>query len=118
MLVVIRGAGDLASGIALRLLRSGLQVVMTDLPKPLAIRRSVAFCEAIRLGQVTVEGVTARFAPDTEAARQLLKEGILPVLADPERPASPLCGLTRWWMPSLPSGIWAPGLPMPRWSSA
>lgn len=84
MLVVIRGAGDLASGIALRLLRSGLQVVMTDLPKPLAIRRSVAFCEAIRLGQVTVEGVTARFAPDTEAARQLLKEGILPVLADPE----------------------------------
>lgn len=84
MLVIIRGAGDLASGIALRLLRSGMQVVMTDLPKPLAIRRTVAFCEAIRLGEITIEGVTARFAPDPDSARQLLKQGYLPVLADPE----------------------------------
>ena len=50
MLVIIRGAGDLASGIALRLWHSGIQVVMTDLAAPLAIRRSVAFCEAIRSG--------------------------------------------------------------------
>ena len=55
MLVVIRGAGDLASGIALRLLRSGIRVVMTDLERPLAIRRSVAFCEANRLGEITIE---------------------------------------------------------------
>ena len=48
MLVIIRGAGDLASGIALRLWHSGIQVVMTDLAAPLAIRRSVAFCEAAR----------------------------------------------------------------------
>ena len=62
MLVVIRGAGDLASGIALRLIRSGISVVMTDLAAPLAIRRSVAFCEAIRTGAATVEDVTARHA--------------------------------------------------------
>ena len=38
MIVVIRGAGDLATGIALRLYRSGYQLVMTDLPEPTAIR--------------------------------------------------------------------------------
>ena len=83
MLVIIRGAGDLASGIALRLWHSGIQVVMTDLAAPLAIRRSVAFCEAIRSGEVTVEDLTARFAPTAEDARALLAQGFLPVLADP-----------------------------------
>ena len=40
MLVLIRGAGDIATGIALRLYRTGIQVVMTDLPRPTAIRRT------------------------------------------------------------------------------
>ena len=62
MLTLIRGAGDLASGIALRLYRSGMQVVMTDLPKPLAIRRTVAFSEAIVHGKTEVEGVRAERA--------------------------------------------------------
>ena len=84
MVVGIRGAGDLATGIALRLWRSGFSVFMTDLPKPLAIRRSVAFCEAIRYGSMTVEDVTARAAADAAEAKQLLSEGFLPVLADPE----------------------------------
>lgn len=84
MLVVIRGAGDLASGIALRLLRSGIKVVMTDLAKPLAIRRSVAFCEANRLGEITVEDVTAKHAENCAEALSLIEEGFLPVLADPD----------------------------------
>lgn len=84
MLVVIRGAGDLASGIALRLIHSGIQVVMTDLALPLAIRRTVAFCEALRFGEVTVEDVTAVRAADAAEAGRLLAEGKLPVLADPE----------------------------------
>ena len=46
MRVLIRGAGDLASGIALRLHRAGLDVVMTDLEKPTAIRRTVCFSQA------------------------------------------------------------------------
>ena len=41
MLVLIRGAGDIATGIALRLYRAGMQVVMTDLPRPTAIRRKI-----------------------------------------------------------------------------
>ena len=54
MLVLIRGAGDLATGIALRLYRAGMQVVMTDLPRPTAIRRTVAFSQAIVLGETCV----------------------------------------------------------------
>ena len=47
MLVVIRGAGDIATGIALRLWRAGMQVVMTDIPAPTAIRRTVCFSQAV-----------------------------------------------------------------------
>ena len=83
-LVLIRGAGDLASGIALRLWRSGFGVVMTDLPQPTTIRRTVAFSQAVVAGEARVEGVTARWASNPEEALALLSQGILPVLADPE----------------------------------
>ena len=84
MLTLIRGAGDLASGIALRLWRSGIAVVMTDLAHPTTIRRTVAFSEAIVHGSTVVEDVPARYAPSPAAARALLREGILPVLTDPD----------------------------------
>ncbi len=83
MKVLIRGAGDLATGTALRLYRAGLQVIMTDLPKPTAIRRTVSFSEAIRLGSVQVEGVTARLTT-AEEAETVLSRGEIPVLADPQ----------------------------------
>lgn len=83
MLTVIRGAGDIASGIALRLWRAGIQVVMTDLPAPTAIRRTVCFSQAIVHETAAVEDVSARRAETPEQARALLAEGILPVLADP-----------------------------------
>ena len=83
MLILIRGAGDLATGIALRLYRAGMQVVMTDLPKPTAIRRTVAFSQAIVLGETTVEGVTACLA-DPSSVHTILAEGKIPVLADPD----------------------------------
>ena len=84
MLVLIRGAGDLATGIALRLYRSHIRVVMTDLPQPSAIRRTVCFSQAIVYGKFQVEGVDAvcaRTQTDTEAA---LAAGKIPVLPDPE----------------------------------
>lgn len=84
MLILIRGAGDLASGIALRLHHAKLQVVMTDLPRPTAIRRTVCFSQAILFGTMTVEDVTAEFAETPARALVLLKEGKIPVLADPE----------------------------------
>lgn len=84
MLVVVKGAGDLASGIALRLYHSGFSVVMTDLPNPLAIRRTVSFCEAIRDGQMVVEDVTAKRATTRTEVLEILNEGAIPVLPDPE----------------------------------
>ena len=83
MLALIRGAGDLATGIALRLWRSGIRVVLTDLERPTAIRRTVAFSEAIVHGETTVEDVIARPAANADEARALLAQGIVPVLADP-----------------------------------
>lgn len=84
MLVLIRGAGDLATGIALRLWRSGMEVVMTDLPKPTAIRRTVCFSSAITEGSYTVEDVTAKLAHSPEDVPAILAVGQIPVLADPD----------------------------------
>lgn len=83
MLVLIRGAGDIATGIALRLYRGGLRVVMTDLPQPTAIRRTVCFSQAIVLGETTVEGVRAVRADTASQALERLAEGAVPVLPDP-----------------------------------
>ena len=82
MLVLIKGAGDLASGVACRLYRSGFSVVMTDLPQPTAIRRTVSFSEAIPKGSMQVEGISACRAKDVSEARQILEAGQIPVLAD------------------------------------
>ncbi|MGM9564037.1 MAG: selenium-dependent molybdenum cofactor biosynthesis protein YqeB [Faecousia sp.] len=84
MRVLIRGAGDLASGIALRLFHAKMEVIMTDLPRPTAIRRTVCFSQAILFGTMTVEDVTAVYAETPEAALSILKEKKIPVLADPE----------------------------------
>lgn len=83
MLVVIRGGGDIATGIALRLYRSGMEVVLCEREQPTAIRRTVAFSEAVRLGETEVEGVAARRA-ELEEIPELLELGIVPVLVDPE----------------------------------
>ena len=84
MLALIRGAGDIASGAAMRLWRCGIDVVMTDLARPTAIRRTVAFSNAIVHGETTVEGLRAVRAENAAEAKKLLREGSLPVLADPE----------------------------------
>ena len=84
MLVVIRGAGDLASGIALRLYRAGARIVMLDVEVPTAVRRSVAFSEAIRLGEAQVEGIKAVRAKDITDALRIVGEKNIAVLVDPE----------------------------------
>ena len=84
MLVVIRGAGDIASGIALRLFRAGMRVIMCDLPVPTSIRRTVCFSEAIRLGETRVEGVRGVLCATPETARAAVEAGDVAVLADPE----------------------------------
>lgn len=83
MFVLIRGAGDLATGIALRLHRAGLQVAMTDIEKPTAIRRTVCFSQAIVHGETVVEDVKA-VRSECVQVPELLRAGVIPVLADPE----------------------------------
>lgn len=82
LLVLIKGAGDLATGIGWRLRRSGFPVVMTELPRPLVVRRTVAFAEAVFTGAAIVEGITARRA-QVEDVPELLAAGEIPILIDP-----------------------------------
>ena len=84
MLVVIRGAGDLASGIALRLFRSGFQVAMTETEQPTTIRRTVAFSSAVTCGEAVVEDVAGRRAESVSDVKTLLESGVIPVLIDPD----------------------------------
>ena len=81
-LVLLRGGGDLASGVALRLHRAGIKVVITELENPLAVRRAVSFAEAVYEGQHVVEGVTARLV-NPEQMRLALETDEIPVLIDP-----------------------------------
>ena len=90
MRVIIRGAGDIATGVALRLYRSGFQVAMTDLEYPTAIRRTVCFSQAILFGKMTVEGVTARKANTAEEAEALLRSKTIAVIPDPAGEQIPL----------------------------
>jgi xanthine dehydrogenase accessory factor len=82
-LILIRGAGDLASGVAWRLHRCGFPLVMTELATPLVVRRPVAFAEAIYSGETFVQGLQAQRAANADEARQLILGGIVPVLVDP-----------------------------------
>ncbi len=81
-LVLLRGGGDLASGIALRLHRAGIRLVITELAQPLAVRRAVSFGEAVYEGVHTVEGVTARRVEPGQIFTSLAANEI-PVLVDP-----------------------------------
>lgn len=82
-LVCIRGGGDLASGVAYRLVHAGFPVVMLELPEPLVIRRTIAFAEAVYAGEVTIEDLTGRRVGDPDAARVEAHAGRVPVLVDP-----------------------------------
>lgn len=85
-LVLVRGGGEQATGAAVRLLRAGLRVVVTELPEPLCVRRTVCFAEAVYAGEVTIEGHTARRVEDpadTLRILTILGKQQVPVLVDP-----------------------------------
>jgi len=80
-LVLVKGAGDIASGIIWRLYQTGFKVVATELPKPTVIRRLVSFAQAVFTGEHTVEGVTAKKAQVIEVPN-LLVNGFVPIIPD------------------------------------
>jgi xanthine dehydrogenase accessory factor len=82
-LVLIKGAGDLATGVAWRLKNCGFSVVCTEIAAPTAVRRTVSFCQAVYDGTYTVEGVTARLCTSPQEAAQVAKGEEVAVLVDP-----------------------------------
>lgn len=82
-LIVVRGAGDLATACIIRLVKSGFKVISLEVEQPTVIRRTVSFAQAMFDGEMTVEGVTAR-KTTLEGALKTAEQGIVPVIADPE----------------------------------
>lgn len=82
-LIIIRGGGDLATGTIYKLKKSGFPILILEVSEPSAIRRNVAFCEAVYQGIQTVEDMTCYLAKSLEQAQELLLEGKLVVLVDP-----------------------------------
>ena len=84
LVVLIKGAGEMASGVAWRLFKSHFRVALTERPQPLAVRRAVSFCEAAYEGKKVVEGVEAvRVFSPQEITREWARNRI-PLLEDPE----------------------------------
>jgi len=81
-IVVIRGGGDIATGIGHRLYKAGFNIIILDVEMPLAIRRAVSFCEAIYSGETTVEGLKAIYCSDIDSSMRTIYEGNIPVLID------------------------------------
>lgn len=82
-IVLVRGGGDLASGVALRLHRAQIKTLITELRQPLAVRRRVSFSSAIYEKHITIEGITARFA-QADKIQAALQQNEIPVLIDPD----------------------------------
>lgn len=82
MLAVIKGAGDIASGIAYRLFKAKFSVVMTEISAPTAIRRTVCFSNAVYDKEALVEDVKAVLASDAEHALEIVNEGNIAVIVD------------------------------------
>ena len=84
MKILIKGAGDLATGIAVRLYQCGHQIIMTEIEKPLTVRRMVAFSRAVYEKDVIVEGVRGRCAQTSDEAKHIIADGDIAVFVDPE----------------------------------
>lgn len=83
LIILIKGGGEMASGVAQRLVRSGFRVCITEIPEPLAVRRRVSFCEAVFTGETAVEGLVARRVTGKEAIQRCWEAGEVPVVIDP-----------------------------------
>jgi xanthine dehydrogenase accessory factor len=89
-IILVRGGGDLATGTILRLSRSGFLVAVLERERPTAVRRTVAFSEAVYEGETEVEGVKARLVHDARELLAAAAPGLVPVLVDPDCSALPL----------------------------
>lgn len=84
MLICVKGAGDIATGIACRLKNSGFSIIMTETAQPTSVRRTVCFSRCIYEGRAQVEGIKAVLARSRHEVHQIAEEGNIAVLVDPE----------------------------------
>jgi xanthine dehydrogenase accessory factor len=82
--VLIRGGGEIASGVAHRLSRCRFKVCMTETAHPVAVRREVSFSEAVFEGEKPIEGLTARLIESFDQIPEIWNAGMLPIIVDPE----------------------------------
>jgi len=87
--VVVRGGGDLATGVVARLHRAGFPVVVAEIEPPLAVRRTVAVASAVTTGEVEVEDVVGRRVDDPVVAIAVARQGIVPVVVGADLPVLP-----------------------------
>ena len=83
-IIVVRGGGDLATGVIHRLWSAGFKVLILETAHPAAIRRQVSLCEAVYEGKATVEGLTARLIQSVSETETVWAAGEVPMLVDPE----------------------------------
>ncbi len=82
--ILIKGAGDLASGVACSLHRVGYRVVMTEIAEPTCVRRKVSFAEAVHTNEMCIEGTWGKLAQNFEEAMEITANGKVAVLVDPQ----------------------------------
>ncbi|MBC5996921.1 EF2563 family selenium-dependent molybdenum hydroxylase system protein [Romboutsia ilealis] len=83
-IILVRGAGDLASAVIHKLHMCGFKVVALEIEKPLAIRRQVAFCEAVYEGEVEIEGVSCKLCNSISQVKETLKINKVALYIDPK----------------------------------
>ena len=86
-LILLRGGGDLATGVAYRLHKAGFPLIVLELPDPLVVRRRVALATAVAEGHITVEDLRAVRVATADEALHLASTGVIPVLVAPDLPA-------------------------------
>jgi xanthine dehydrogenase accessory factor len=82
--ILVRGGGDLASGVVTRLYRAGWHVIVAELSQPMAVRRYVSFSQAIYDGEITIEEIRARRVETYAEAEYALSQSVVPVMVDPQ----------------------------------
>ena len=82
-LVVVRGGGDIATGTIYKLVKCGFAVLVLEIENPSAIRRNVAFCEAVYEGKMQVEDMNCYRAENLNQAKEIMRTGSPALLIDP-----------------------------------
>lgn len=89
-LILVRGGGDLATAVVYRLHKAGFPLIVTELPRPLVVRRKVAVATAVLQNEIQVEDLKAQLVHSAAEALEMAYSNTIPVLVSPELPAYPL----------------------------